>query len=145
MSTWHFASGVVSLLSALALCLIVLNRGIHEGVIIKVGLIGMIISLLVTFALTFNESREWEAYWRASFVTRCSILVVCIGLVVRARKYVERLQTKIDTPCGHESMTRAIMRRITEPVHDLAHLFNADSAPAPLEPEGGKREQRARN
>ncbi|MDP3625007.1 MAG: hypothetical protein Q8S12_00305 [Hydrogenophaga sp.] len=142
MSTWHFASGIVSLFAALALCLIVLNQRINEGVIIKVGLIGMIISLLVTFALTVAESRDWEAYWRASFVTRCSVLVVCIGLIVRARSYVNRLREAIDIPCDfHEGMTRSILRRITEPAHDLAMLFNADSAPAPLEPDRKKARQ----
>lgn len=134
MSSWHFASGIVSLFSALALCLIVLNRSIQEGLIIKAGLIGMIFSLLVTFALTMGESKDWEAYWRASFVTRCSVLVVCIGLMVRARGYVNRLREAIDIPCDRQAgMTRSILSRITEPAHDLAVLFRADSAPAPLE------------
>lgn len=134
MSSWHFASGIVSLFAALALCVIVLNRRIHEGLIIKIGLIGMIVSLLVTFALTLAESRDWEAYWRASFVTRCGVLVVCAGLIVRARVYVNRLREAIDIPCDRQlGITRSILRRITEPAHDLAMLFQADSAPAPLE------------
>ena len=141
MSSWHFASGIVSLFSALSLCLIVLNKSINEGVIIKLGLIGMILSLLVTFALTMGESRDWEAYWRASFVLRCSVLVVCIGLIVRARKFASRFEQQIDIPCGHESMTRSILRRITEPAHDLATLFNADSTPAPLEADRKKARQ----
>ena len=134
MSMWHFASGVVSLFSALALCLIVLNSSIREGVIIKAGLIGLIFSLLITFALTMGESRDWEAYWRASFVTRASLLVVCFGLMVRARSYANRLRDDIDIPCDAQlSMTRRILQRITDPAHDLAMLLNADSAPAPLE------------
>lgn len=134
MSGWHFASGVISLFAALALCIIVLNRNIEEGVTIKAGLIGLIVSLLVTFALTINGSEDWGAYWRASFVTRCSILVVCVGLMVRARAYARKLRAAIDVPCDHHTgMTRAILRRITEPAHDLAMLFRADSAPAPLE------------
>lgn len=133
MNTWHFASGVVSLFSALALCLIVLNHKINEGIIIKTGLIGMIFSLLVTFALTLAGSEDWVAYWRASFVTRCSILVVCVGLIVRARTYVQKLKAKIDIPCEvQEGLTRAILRRITEPAHDLAMLLSADAHPAPM-------------
>lgn len=146
MSSWHFASGIVSLIAALALCLVVLNPRINEGVIIKVGLIGMIMSLLTTFALTVTDNIVWESYWRSSFVLRSSILVVCFGLVVRARKYVKKLEDAIDIPCNpHESWARATLRKITEPATDLAHFFNADSVPAPLEPHDARRERTTRS
>lgn len=135
MSEWHFASGVVSLFAALVLCLIVLDHRINEGVIIKFGLVGMIFSLLTTFALTINESASGEAYWRASFVLRASVLLVCVGLIARARAYARRLRDAIDIPCDadpNEGATRAILRTIAEPARDLAALLNADSSPAPL-------------
>lgn len=138
MNSWLFASGIISLFSALGLCLIVLNREINEGVIIKVGLIGMIMSMLTTFALMMNESLNMDYYWRASFVLRLSILVVCFGLVVRARAYVKRT---MGTPDFQESVGEKILRKVGEPVSDLAHLFNADSAPAPLEPQHDSRKR----
>jgi hypothetical protein len=134
MTDWHFISGVSAILPALALCLVVLNREIKEGVVIKVGLIALIVSLLVTFALTVAESRDWGAYWRASFVTRASILVVCLGLFLRARQYSKHTACKVDIDLrDHETMTKTILRRIYEPVQDLEHLFRADSMPADLD------------
>lgn len=133
MNSWQYASGVMALFAALGLCVIVLHRGIHEGALIKAGLVGLIFSLLVTFALTVNETTTLDYYWRATFLTKSSLTLVCLGLFVRARSYVKRTESCVDFEVGHEGLTRRIMRRITEPADDLAKLLNADSAPAPLE------------
>lgn len=117
MNTWHMASGIASLLCAAALSLVVLHPRIHEGVVIKAGLITMVISCLVTFALTATDSIDWGAYWRASFWLRAGLLMTCVGLVMKARTVAPR------KPCPNEMMTRSWMRRMTEPVNDLAHLF----------------------
>lgn len=116
MSNWHMASGLISLLCALALSVVVLHPKIHEGVIIKAGLIGIIIPCLVTFALTFSASQEMEAYWRAAFWMKAGLLAVCVGIVLKANKHRKRVP--------HEEMSRRWMRRMTEPVNDLAHFFN---------------------
>lgn len=134
MNTWQYASGVMALFAALGLCVIVLHRGIHEGFLIKTGLIGLIFSLLITFALTVNETMILDYYWRATFLTKTSLFVTCLGLFVRARSYAKRERCEVDIPLGDEGLTRRIMRRITEPADDLAKLLNADSSPAPLEP-----------
>lgn len=131
MNTWQYASGIMALFAALGLCVIVLHSKIKEGALIKVGLIGLIFSLLITFALTVNETMILDYYWRATLLTKTSIFVVCLGLFSRARTYVKR--TEVDIEIGHEGLTRRIMRRITEPADDLAKLLNADSAPSPLE------------
>ena len=133
MNTWQYASGVMALFAALGLCVIVLHRDIHEGFLIKAGLIGLIFSLLITFALTINGSLVLDYYWRATFLTKTSLFVTCLGLFVRARGYVKRTEPCVDIPLGDEGMTRRIIRRITEPADDLAKLLNADSTPAPLE------------
>lgn len=131
MNTWQYASGVMALFAALGLCVVVLHRGIHEGPIIKAGLIGLIFSLLITFALTVNETMILDYYWRATFLTKTSLFTICLGLFVRARLFVKR--TQVDIPLDDEGLTRRILRRITEPADDLAKLLNADSAPSPLE------------
>ena len=133
MNTWQYASGVMALFAALGLCVIVLHRGIHEGFLIKAGLIGLIFSLLITFALTVNETMILDYYWRATFLTKSSLFVTCLGLFVRARGYVKRTEPCVDIKVGHEGLTRRIMRRIVEPADDLAKMLSADSAPAPLE------------
>lgn len=133
MNTWQYASGVMALFAALGLCVVVLHRGIHEGPIIKAGLIGLIFSLLITFALTVNETMILDYYWRATFLTKTSLFVTCLGLFLRARGYADRLREDVDIPVSDEGLTRRIMRRITEPADDLAKLLSADSSPAPLE------------
>lgn len=132
MNTWQYASGIMALFAALSLCVIVLHSRIHEGAIIKAGLIGLVFSLLITFALTVNETLVLDYYWRATFLTKTSLFVICLGLFVRARGYVKR--TGVDIEIDDEGLTRRIMRRITQPADDLAELLNADSAPAALEP-----------
>lgn len=132
MNAWQYASGIMALFAALGLCVIVLHSRIHEGAIIKAGLIGLVFSLLITFALTVNETMVLDYYWRATFLTKSSLFVVCLGLFVRARRYVKR--TGVDIEIDDEGLTRRIMRRITQPADDLAELLNADSAPAALEP-----------
>lgn len=133
MNTWQYASGVMALFAAIGLCVVVLHRGIHEGPIIKAGLIGLIFSLLIIFALTVNETMILDYYWRATFLTKTSLFVTCLGLFIRARGYVKRTEPCVDIPLDGEGLTRRIMRRITEPADDLAKLLNADSTPAQLE------------
>lgn len=139
MSDWHEASGIVSLLAALCLSIVVLNRDIHEGLIIKAGLIGLIMSLLTTFALTMNDSRDWEAYWRASFVTRCSLLIVGLGLLWRARKYGNLLRKSPHYPtCRSLNLWGWIKHDFTQPGRDLAAMLHQDGDPPPQNTERRK-------
>lgn len=83
MGTWHVANGIVSLLSAAFLSWVVLHRSIHEGVVVKIGLLLMIFSLLATATLTLENSTDWTAYWRAALWLRIGICVTCVGVVLR--------------------------------------------------------------
>lgn len=114
--SWLMASGIVSLLLALALSVIVLHPKIHEGVLIKAGLIAIIIPCLVTFSLAVTDSRDWDAYWRAAFWMRAGLLAVCVGIIWKAQK--------IRIRANDETRSRYWMRRMTDPVDDLAHFFN---------------------
>lgn len=133
MNSWQYASGFMALFAALGLCVIVLHHNIREGAIIKVGLIGLIFSLLITFALTVNETMTLDYYWRATFLTKTSLFVTCVGLFVRAHFYAKRIEVDIPVEDHREGWTRRILRGIIAPAEDVAKLLNADSAPAPLE------------
>lgn len=83
MDEWHTASGIVSLIGAAFLSWLVLYPKIQEGVIVKTGLVMMIVSLLVTAALTFDGSTEWTAYWRAGLYLRLGLCITCVGVIIR--------------------------------------------------------------
>lgn len=124
MSYWHMANAIVSLFAAATLTVIILHPRIHEGLLIKVGLMMVVLSLLGTAGLTVTASTYWDAYWRAGFALRAGMALVCLGVLYRARK----LTREQDRPCSdhHRTMTRRWMYRITEPVYDLAHLFSTE-------------------
>lgn len=83
MDSWHLASGLISLVAAFAFSWAVLHPGINEGLVVKVGMILMIFSLLVTAWLTLTQSQDWTAYWRAAFWLRLGLLVTTLGMVAR--------------------------------------------------------------
>lgn len=121
MDPWHIASGVVCIIAGLVLSAIVLHPRINEGLIVKAGLIAMILSLFATAALTFSGSIDWPGYWRAAFTLRAGLAVACVGILWRA-SVISRAKKKTATS-NHESLTKAWLYRITEPVNDMAHLF----------------------
>ena len=83
MDTWHVANGFVSLIGACCLSWVILHPNIHEGIIVKIGLMTMVVSLLMTAKLTLEDSTDWTAYWRAALWLRIGICVVCTGVVLR--------------------------------------------------------------
>lgn len=83
METLQFASGVVSLFGAILLAFIVLNPAIHEGGIIKVGLVMMAMALWVTAVHALGRTDNWYALWAASFTLRLGMLVVGLGVIYR--------------------------------------------------------------
>ncbi len=86
METLHVLNGLIALVCAIVLGYIVLHREIHEGVVLKVGLLLMIAALLATAAHSFGDTRDWMALWTASFTLRLGLLVVGIGFIMRRRK-----------------------------------------------------------
>lgn len=87
MDFWHTANGYVSITGAVLLTAIVLHPRVHEGLVIKTGLIAMIISMGATAWLTLAELEDWQAFWRAGFVLRAGLVCAIFGIILRARAY----------------------------------------------------------
>lgn len=94
----HYANGWSSLLCALGLSYIVLSPNIHEGFIVKLGLVAMILSLLATAALILRDVDGGRGLWNAGFVTRCGMLVVIAGYAMRLRAGKGQRRRRTDTP-----------------------------------------------
>lgn len=86
IGSMQLANGLVSLLAAAMLAGLILNPRINEGVVVKIGLLGMTWGLIGTAYLTLSESDNWDAVWNAGLVLRIGLCVVCVGMWWRARK-----------------------------------------------------------
>ena len=82
----RLANGLVSLLAAAMLTGLILNPRINEGLIDKLGLMGMVWGLIGTAYLTLSGSANFGATWNAGLLLRVGLCVVCIGMWWRARK-----------------------------------------------------------
>jgi len=82
----QLANGLVSLLAAAMLAGLILNPRINEGVVVKIGLLGMTWGLIGTAYLALSESNNWDAVWNAGLVLRIGLCIVCVGMWWRARK-----------------------------------------------------------
>ncbi len=82
----QLANGLVSLLAAAMLAGLILNPRINEGLIVKIGLLGMMWGLIGTAYLTLSASHNWDAAWNAGLVLRIGLCIVCLGMWWRARK-----------------------------------------------------------
>ena len=82
----QLANGLVSLLAAAMLAGLILNPRINEGIVVKIGLLGMTWGLIGTAYLTLSESDNWDAVWNAGLVLRIGLCIVCLGMWWRARK-----------------------------------------------------------
>ena len=80
------ANGLVSLLAAAMLAGLILNPRINEGIVVKIGLLGMTWGLIGTAYLTLSASQNWEAVWNAGLVLRIGLCIVCFGTWWRSRK-----------------------------------------------------------
>lgn len=80
LTPMHAANGLASLLAAAMLAGLVLNPKIHEGLIVKLGLMAMIWGLIGTAYLTLSESQNWQAVWNAGLLLRAGVCVVCAGV-----------------------------------------------------------------
>ncbi len=82
----QLANGLVSLLAAAMLAGLIINPRINEGIVVKIGLLGMTWGLIGTAYLTLSASQNWEAVWNAGLVLRIGLCVVCVGMWWRSRK-----------------------------------------------------------
>lgn len=71
--------GAISFLCCGALSVVILHRGIKEGVVIKTGLILMMFSCFATGALTFGGLHSAVGVWHANVMLRAGILIVIAG------------------------------------------------------------------
>ena len=90
MDFWHQANGWLSLVGMGLLTCIVLHPRIHEGLVIKTGLMAMIVSLGATAWLTLAEVDNWQALWRAGFVLRAGLVGTVLGCLLRANALPRR-------------------------------------------------------
>lgn len=120
MSDLQQINGLASLLCALVLSGLVLNPRVKDGVVIKVGLLAMIGSFLVTAMLTYEQSRDWDAYAMANLMNRVGLLVAGGGVIWKLKKFVRRPKKKSD---AHSERTNQQLSGITGPASDLAQLF----------------------
>lgn len=71
-------------MGVIALTWVVLHPKIHEGLLIKVGLVTMIFSLAATATLTLTNTENWTALWRAGFALRLGLFFAGIGVIWKA-------------------------------------------------------------
>lgn len=77
-------NGIASLCAAALLSLIVLHPRIHEGPVIKLGLICMIFGCLGSFAAAvLAPIDQWPAHWNAGIAVRCGIGITACGVLLR--------------------------------------------------------------
>lgn len=77
-------NGIISVMGVVALSWVVLHPRIHEGLLIKVGLVIMIFSLASTAVITLSETENWVALWRAGFALRLGLFMVGCGVIWKA-------------------------------------------------------------
>jgi hypothetical protein len=122
MDSWHIASGAACIVAGFILAIIVLHPKIHEGLVAKAGLITMILSLAATAALTYTESTDWAAYWRAGFTLRAGLAVACLGIILKAHRMGRAIRQHRPVDVQRQ-MTNRWIHQITEPARDMAYLF----------------------
>jgi len=83
---WQLINGVISSAAALALTKVVLDPDVHEGIIIKSGMVTMIFSLFGTAVHMFSKSEDFEALVRAFVSLVSGIGLVLFGGFLRSRR-----------------------------------------------------------
>lgn len=102
MDSLFIVNGWVSLAGAIAASWIVLHPNIHEGLTVKIGMIAIAFSLLVTAALTFSGGANWHGLLAAGVVLRAGFVVVCLSVLWRVWRFLhgnQRLRRDSDWRC----------------------------------------------
>ena len=124
--SWMIGVGVLSLFSVAVLSVIVLHPEIKEGLLIKASLITIIFSLLITSALIFSEGETASiAYWRAGFVLRMGLGLLCVGIIHRAN-VLGRKRRKAESDERFHNRTKSLLMMMQDQVDDLAFMFRHD-------------------
>lgn len=85
MDALQLFNGLTSLTLAGVLTFLVLTPKVHEGPIIKCGLVTMIFSLLASAAHILGDTENWRAIATASLTLRLGLLTVVVGLLWRRK------------------------------------------------------------
>ena len=81
--TFFLANGWLSLLAGLGLSYVVLSQRIHEGFVIKAGLVAMILGLFGTAVLTLGGFDSLRGLLNAGLLLRGGLCVVIAGYGMR--------------------------------------------------------------
>lgn len=85
MDVFQYVNGSVALLCAGVLAWLVLHPDIHEGPVIKAGLLAMIFALLATSYHVLGETQNWRALATAGLTLRLGLLTVICGVIWRKK------------------------------------------------------------
>lgn len=86
MEALTFISGIVSIITAFALTWFVLSPRIHEGALVKMGLVVIVMALLASASHALMNTDHWYALWAINIALRTGILLVVLGLMWRRKK-----------------------------------------------------------
>ena len=125
MSDLQTLNGLSSFICAVILAGVVLSPRVKDGVIIKAGLIAMIGSFLITAMLSFENSRNWDAYAVANLINRGGLVVAGLGVWLRLHKFLGRSKKNSD---AHSQRTNQLLSGMTSQASDLMDLLY-DSKP----------------
>lgn len=73
------ANGVVSLVTAVALTAVILSRRVHEGILTKLGLIIVALSLFASALVSLFGDKPLPGLVNSAFALRVGLLIVCAG------------------------------------------------------------------
>jgi hypothetical protein len=76
-------NALMSLLAAAGLAWVVLHPRIHEGVVVKTGLVMMIFGLLAVAGLSSEQVTSARAWANAGLVFSTGVVVACVGAAIR--------------------------------------------------------------
>lgn len=125
MSDLQTLNGLASFVCAVILSGVVLSPRVKDGIVIKAGLIAMIGSFIITAMLTFENSRNWDAYALANLMNRAGLVVAGFGVWLRLHKFLHRSKKNSD---AHSPRTNQILSGMTSQASDLMDLLY-DSKP----------------
>lgn len=98
MDVLHYLNGWAALACCIGFGYIAWTNKIKEGLIIKVGLSLVSIGSLVTALLILRDYETFRGLLNAGFVTRCGMLLVLVGVVLRIRAGRGKHRRRSDAP-----------------------------------------------
>lgn len=86
MEAMQLISGVLSLVTAGTLTWFVLSPHIHEGALMKLGLVIVVLALFASASHELMNTDHWYTLWATNIALRTGILFVVLGLLWRRKK-----------------------------------------------------------